>query len=98
MKIEKAKRPTTSADIKLSKYSDLWTAALETAVTGEAVRVSGLTFKEIRCIRANFRYRQDGFKFKGKMDKNDFICWLEPMPEEPLSVGAVDPVGGIVEG
>lgn len=89
MRIEKTRRPITDSTIKLSKYSDLWTAVQETLISGEAIRVSGLTFKEIRCIRANFRYRLDGFKFKGVMQGSEFVCWLEPLPDEPQEVGAV---------
>lgn len=92
MKIEKTRRPITDATIKLSKYSDLWTAVQETTITGEAIRVTGLSFKEVRCIRTNFRYRLDGFRFKGVMRGAEFVCWLEPMPDEPQSFDAVDPV------
>jgi hypothetical protein len=89
MKIEKTRRPITDATIKLSKYSDLWTAVQETAVTGEAIKASGLSFKEVRCIRTNFRYRLDGFKFKGVMRGSDLVCWLEPIPDEPVTDDAV---------
>lgn len=85
MKIEPVRRPITDSTIKLSKYSDLWTAVQQTAITGEAIKVSGLSFKEVRCIRTNFRYRLDGFKFKGVMKGSDFVCWLEPIPDEPMT-------------
>jgi hypothetical protein len=89
MKIETTRRPLTDSSIKLSKYSDLWTAVQQTAITGEAIRVSGLTFKEMRCIRTNFRYRLDGFRFKGVMQGKEFVCWLEPIPDEPQAGDAV---------
>lgn len=79
MTLETVERPITSAEVKLSKYSDLWTRVLETVKTKQAVRVSGLTFKEIRCIRENFRYRLDHYRFRGVMNNSDLTCWLEPI-------------------